>query len=84
MTALKARLSAYLRKVKAGEEVHVYEHDHLVARLVPAERRAELVAIAKPARGSPRSWANLQWPQVLPRSDALERFLEERHREGRP
>jgi prevent-host-death family protein len=32
---LKARLSAYLDKVKAGEEVLVTEHGRPVARLVP-------------------------------------------------
>lgn len=38
---LKARLSAYLDKVKAGEEVIVTEHGRPVARLVPVFSDAE-------------------------------------------
>lgn len=38
---LKARLSAYLDKVKAGEEVVVTEHGRPVARLVPVFSDAE-------------------------------------------
>lgn len=35
VSALKASLSRYLRRVKAGEEVIVMERDRPVARLVP-------------------------------------------------
>lgn len=38
---LKASLSEYLRRVKAGEEVIVTEHGRPVARLVPVIRTGE-------------------------------------------
>jgi prevent-host-death family protein len=37
--ALKARLSEYLRKVEAGEEITVTSHGKPVARLLPARAR---------------------------------------------
>lgn len=37
---LKARLSEYLNRVKAGEEVLVTDRGHPVARLVPVARAA--------------------------------------------
>lgn len=38
VSKLKASLSEYLKRVKAGEEVLVTEHGKPVARLVPVER----------------------------------------------
>lgn len=38
VTKLKASLSAYLRRVKAGEEVLVTERGRVIAKLSPAER----------------------------------------------
>lgn len=35
ISKLKASLSAYLRQVKAGEEVIITQHGHPVARLLP-------------------------------------------------
>ena len=37
---LKARLSGYIARVKAGESIVVTEHGHAVARLVPPETGA--------------------------------------------
>ncbi len=38
VTKLKASLSAYLRRVKAGEEVLVTERGRVIAKLTPAAR----------------------------------------------
>lgn len=46
---LKARLSAYLDKVKAGEELLITEHGRPVARLVPV-RGADEVRDARAQR----------------------------------
>jgi prevent-host-death family protein len=40
VTDLKARLSRYLSRVKAGEEILVTEHKVPIARLLPIDRRA--------------------------------------------
>jgi prevent-host-death family protein len=40
VTDLKARLSRYLSRVKAGEEILVTEHKVPIARLVPIDRSA--------------------------------------------
>ncbi len=40
VTKLKASLSAYLRRVKAGDEVLVTERGRVIAKLSPAERPA--------------------------------------------
>ena len=39
---LKARLSGYLKKVRAGEEVLITDRGHPVARLTPVGRSAEV------------------------------------------
>ncbi len=85
---LKARLSAYLDKVKAGEEVMVTEHGRPVARLVPvfsdAERsNARLQRLVRsglvlPARG-PMPAELHQPPSVRVRgAGVLEALLDER------
>lgn len=49
---LKARLSHYLREVRAGRTVTVLDRGRPVARLVPVERKPELVT-RKPPAGAP-------------------------------
>ena len=44
VSQLKASLSKYLRRVKAGEEVVVTERGHPVAKLVPVGRGVEALA----------------------------------------
>jgi prevent-host-death family protein len=48
---LKARLSEYLRAVRNGHEVTIYDRDTPIARLVPLEQaRAAQLVIRKPIR----------------------------------
>jgi prevent-host-death family protein len=49
---LKARLSEYLRVVRAGETIAVLDRDTPVAQIVPVRDRAAL-RIRKPAPGTP-------------------------------
>jgi prevent-host-death family protein len=84
---LKARLSEYLRRVRAGEDVVVTDRGRPVARLVGLEgtpalesRGAELVG-AGLARGpvEPLPATFLEWPRPLdPDGRSLEAVLEER------
>ena len=47
---LKARLSEYLRIVRRGHPVTVYDRETPIARLVPVEPAAESLAARKPLR----------------------------------
>ncbi|TAK23996.1 MAG: type II toxin-antitoxin system prevent-host-death family antitoxin [Chloroflexota bacterium] len=89
---LKASLSEYLRRVKAGEEVIVTEHGRPIARLAPIERTNgptdseldELVAagiLSPPKRPlSKEELAELRAlrVQLPPGASVLEALLEER------
>ena len=77
---LKARLSEYLRAVRRGESIAVFDRDTPVAQIVPIRDRAT-VRVRKPARGAPRPGQipaarplNLKKAQV----DIVELLLEER------
>ena len=86
---LKARLSEYLRLVKAGHEVVITERGVPVARVVPLDaaerkstRRARLAraGLLKAGRGRLPKWF-LQAPAGEP-SGVLEALLEERREAG--
>lgn len=49
---LKSRLSEFIRQVRAGHTLEVFDRDRLVARIVPAEGGAPSLSIRSPA-GSP-------------------------------
>ena len=49
---LKARLSEYLRLVRAGESIAVLDRETPVAQIVPVAERATL-RVRKPAPGAP-------------------------------
>jgi prevent-host-death family protein len=49
---LKARLSEYLRAVRAGESIAVLDRDTPVAQLIPV-RESRALRVQKPAPGSP-------------------------------
>jgi prevent-host-death family protein len=49
---LKARLSEYLRAVRAGESIAVLDRDTPVAQLIPV-RESRGLRVRKPAPGSP-------------------------------
>ncbi|MDP2320577.1 MAG: type II toxin-antitoxin system prevent-host-death family antitoxin [Acidobacteriota bacterium] len=86
---LKARLSEYLRIVKAGHELVITERGVPVARVVPLDeaerkstRRARLAraGLLKAGRGKLPKWF-LQAPAGEP-SGVLEALLEERREAG--
>lgn len=75
---LKARLSAYLRAVKRGEVIEVYDRDTPVARLVPYARTEPLVV-----REQGRKYGRLADvplpPPVHVERDVVELLLEDRY-----
>lgn len=87
MTKLKASLSAYLRRVKAGEEVLVTERGRVIAKLSPAERPSRIPAyllemerqgLVKLGTGKlPKNFWKLPRPKD-PRGLVLKGFLEDR------
>ncbi len=74
---LKARLSAYLRKVRAGETITVFDRDTPIARLVPLSSQAPLTV--RPSRGRLHD-VRLPRPLAL-EADVLDLLLEERQPE---
>lgn len=78
---LKARLSEYLREVRAGGEVEVFDRDQPIARIVPYGGVAKPLAVREPVTryGSLES-IPLPPPLALP-VDAVDLLLEERRRE---
>ena len=90
ISQLKNQLSAYLRKVAAGESVLILDRDRPVARLEPVaamatidEHLAKLIATGAVRPPKHRLPADF-WSQPLPKAkrSVLEALLEER-REGR-
>ena len=88
VATLKARLSEYLRQVKAGSEVLITERGVAIARLTgldPTERRATRrtrlarAGTLRPGRGKPR--ATLLTPPTGDRvgDDVLAALIAERH-----
>ncbi|MBI2345302.1 MAG: type II toxin-antitoxin system prevent-host-death family antitoxin [Deltaproteobacteria bacterium] len=80
MAELKAHLSAYLRRVRAGAEVVVTDRDTPIARLVPYARNLKpRRLIIRPARGSLKellkTWKKQPAP---PGTNSLEALLETR------
>ena len=71
---LKARLSASLRKVRAGETITVLDRDTPIARLAPLSTEAPLAV--RPSCGRLRD-VRLPPPLAL-EADVLELLLEER------
>ena len=92
ISTLKDQLSAYIRKVRAGETVLVMDRNQPVAQLMPVsgqetddERLASLIAqgIVRPAKGPPLDFKEfLRCRPVVKGAGVLEALLEER-REGR-
>ncbi len=72
---LKARLSAYLRVVRRGETVTVFDRDTPVARIVPIRRPG--LRIRKPEAGASRPGRVVPPPLAL-NIDVLQLLLEER------
>lgn len=88
VSTLKATLSAYLARVKAGEEVVVTERGRPIAKLVPVARDPSLASaavtalvragLARVGTGRlPRDFWRLRRPRD-PRGAAVRALLEER------
>ena len=75
---LKARLSEFLRVVRGGHAVTVFDRDTPVARLVPFHSEGDAMTIRKPLR----NLSEVILPPPLDRPiDSLAALLEERHNE---
>ncbi len=76
MAELKARLSAYLRAVRRGDAVTVYDRDTPVARLVPYEGGLQA---SLPVRKATAALRDVALPSPLARDvGSLEVLAEER------
>ncbi len=74
---LKARLSEYLRAVRAGETIAVLDRDTPVARIVPVQPRGAL-RVRKPRRGTPAPGRVALPPPSDLGIDVVQLLLEER------
>lgn len=77
---LKARLSEYLRAVRRGHEVTVYDRNEPIARVVPYARGSSLV-VREPVRKYGTLGEIPLPPRVKLRLDPVELLLEDRRRE---
>ena len=74
---LKARLSQYLRAVRGGETIAVFDRETPVAQIVPVRDRTAL-RIRKPAPGTPPP-NRVPLPKLLKSTiDVVQLLLEER------
>lgn len=77
---LKAKLSEYLRAVRKGDEVTVYDRDQPIARLVPYAASRTL-AVREPTRAY-RTLGDIPMPPAADLAiDAVELLLEDRRSE---
>jgi prevent-host-death family protein len=92
VAALKARLSEYLRRVKAGDEVIVTDRGAPVARLVPlepAERRATRrdrllrSGLLRPGRGKLPKAITTSTPPDPGNDSVVQALIEERRTDER-
>lgn len=74
---LKARLSEYLRAVRAGESIAVLDRDTLVAQLIPV-RESRALRLQKPAPEAPPLHRIKVPKRVRLNVDVVQLLLEER------
>lgn len=75
---LKSRLSEFLRWVRDGGTVAVFDRDRLVARIVPAGEGPGTLAIRRPAPDAP-ALGRVPLPEPLPLdADPVALLLDER------
>ena len=75
VAALKARLSEYIRAVRRGHPVVVYDRETPVARLVPYESGQEPLSVRRPIRALREV---VLPPPLSPSVNSLQALLEER------
>lgn len=61
---LKSRLSEFLRLVRDGDTVAVFDRDRLVARIVPADETHAQLRVRKPAVGA-AAFRDLPLPEPI-------------------
>ena len=77
---LKARLSEYLRTVKRGEEITVYDRNEPIARIVPFTSPGALI-VRQPTRGY-KSFRDIKLPLPVKLDvDPVELLLQDRNKE---
>jgi len=74
---LKAKLSEYLRLVRSGQTVTVFDRDTPIARIVPTDPKAGHLPSRKP-KGSVSFWRVPRPPPYRGKIDIVELLLEER------
>ena len=74
----KAHLSEYLRSVRAGQEVVVFDRDTPVARVIPADRTVRNGIILRPGKGNLK---DLKFSRINLSIDLVQELLDERRRE---
>ena len=83
VTELKARLSHFLRLVRKGQTITVYDRDKPVAEIVPVRTKRQRLTFTEPAPGSPK-WFEIPLPPPLPPEVAracMEEFYRDREEE---
>ena len=83
VSVLKAKLSHYLRLVRKGETITVYDRDKPVAEIVPLRQGPPRLRVTEPAPGAPNWWEVDVGPRLPPElaRELLEDFLRERETE---
>lgn len=77
---LKARLSEYLRGVRNGRELTIYDRDQPIARLVPYAAASDALVVREPARRY-RALGDIPLPPPAPlQADVVDVLLEDRNR----
>ena len=75
---LKSRLSEYLRRVRHGETVTVFDRDTPIARLTPLATGPAALTVRRPAPGAPKPGAVPLPPPLRLKSDVQAMLRAER------
>jgi len=78
---LKSRLSEYLRNVRRGRSLTIFDRDTPIAKIVPYRESGSLLRVRNPLQGAPKVH-EIPLPSPLKlRKDILKVLLEERQTE---
>lgn len=76
IAGLKARLSEYLREVRAGKTVTVFDRDTPVAQITPVSGHPGSITVRHPRRGAP-SLQQIKPPGIRRITADIDALLEE-------
>jgi prevent-host-death family protein len=83
ISVLKAKLSAYLKRAKNGEEIIIYDRDHPIARITGISQSP--LTFRPPTDPRPPSELELpRWPRSKSKKDPVDYLLEDRRRDRVP